>query len=415
MTMLIFSENEPTPIGAEDVSVKVQVSRHGPLLNSVDDTVAAITSDPISLWWTFNQFPSTSILAAYQFARCRNIDDMRQAAGLIDAPGVNIMYGDKNGNIAWWAAARLVRRPAHVNSKLFLDGASGKDEPMGYYDFRENPQSENPPSGFVYSANNQPQPWSGKLYPGYYAPDHRARRIVALLESDTIWSVDAVKKMGTDSISPALPEMIREILKTIDHKAILTKSPNVEKAYRILEQWDGDHQVDDVRTLPVIIQNDSSLWWDNIHSKDIKETRSMIFTQSFDRALQDLEKQLGRVITEWHWGKVHTLEHRHLFDRKKPLGKIFNVGPFSVRGGNEVIANLAFHLNTDGHYPVLYGPAMRFIVDFSKDGGALGVNPTGQSGFFLSDHYDDQAELFNAGKFRRQMMSQTNITRGNCF
>lgn len=431
--------------GADDVSVKVRVSRHGPLLNSVDDTVAATSSDPIALWWTLNQFPNTSILAAYQFARSRNIDDMRQAAGLIDAPGVNIMYGDKNGNIAWWAAARLVRRPVHVNSKLFLDGASGKDEPMGYYDFRENPRSENPSSGFVYSANNQPQPWSGKLYPGYYAPDHRARRIVAFLESDTVWSVDAVKKMGTDSISPALPEMTREILKAIDHKAILTKSPNVEKAYRILEQWDGDHQVDYVaptifykllayitentfadelgavdyktfisthlmkRTLPVIIQNDSSLWWDNIHSKDIKETRSMIFTQSFDRAIQDLEKQLGRVITEWYWGKVHTLEHRHLFDRKKPLGKIFNVGPFSVRGGNEVIANLAFHLNTAGHYPVLYGPAMRFIVDFSKGGGALGVNPTGQSGFFFSDHYDDQAKLFNAGKFRRQMMSQIKI------
>jgi acyl-homoserine lactone acylase PvdQ len=40
------------------------------------------------------------------------------------------------------------------------------------------------------------------------------------------------------------------------------------------------------------------------NSKDIKETHRMIFTQSFDRALQDLEKQLGRVITEWHWGKL---------------------------------------------------------------------------------------------------------------
>jgi penicillin amidase len=430
---------------AEAVTFDVRVSRHGPILNSIDDTVAAITSDPISLWWTLNQFPSTSMQAAYQFSRSANIDDMRQAAALIDAPGVNIMYGDKNGNIAWWAAARLVRRPAHINSKLFLDGASGKDEPLGYYDFRDNPHSENPPSGFVYSANNQPQPWGSRLYPGYYAPDHRARRIVAFLESDTIWSVDAVKKMGTDSISPVLPELTREIFKTIKNEKVLAKSPNYAQAYRILEQWNGDHQVGDVaptifykllsyiventfadelgaddykafvsthlmkRTLPVIIKTDSSLWWDNIHTKDIKETRKMVFVQSFDRALQDLEKQLGRVISDWHWGKVHTLEHRHLFDRKKPLGKLFNVGPFSVRGGNEVIANLAFRLNTDGRYPVLYGPAMRFIVDFSETGGALGVNPTGQSGYFLSDHYDDQAKLFNAGKLRRQMMSQIKI------
>jgi penicillin amidase len=39
----------------------------------------------------------------------------------------------------------------------------------------------------------------------------------------------------------------------------------------------------------------------------------------------------------------------------------------------------------------------------------LSVNPTGQSGFFLSDHYDDQAALFNTGKFRKQMMNREEI------
>ncbi len=434
---------------AEDVSFKVRVSRHGPLLNSVDETVAATTSDPISLWWTFNQFPSTSIQAAYQFSRARNIEEMRRAAALIDAPGVNIMYGDQNGNIAWWAAARLLRRPAHVNPKLFLDGASGKDEPLGYYDFTENPQSENPPSGFVYSANNQPEPLTDRLYPGYYVPDHRARRIVAFLESDTVWSVEAVKEMGTDSVSPAAPEMTREILNTVYDKERNAKSPLVEKAYRVLEQWDGDHQTDDVaptifykllahiaentfadelgkddyqtfmtthlmkRSLPVILQNNSSLWWDNIHTQDIKETRKMVFAQSFERTLQDLEKQLGPVISDWHWGKVHTLEHQHLLGRKKPLDKWFNVGPFSIQGGDEVIANLAFRLNTEGRYPVLYGPAMRFVVDFSKTDGALGINPTGQSGYFLSRHYDDQTTLFNTGKLRPQMMNAIKIRQNH--
>ena len=434
---------------ADDVTFKVRESRHGPLLNSVDDTVAATTSDPTSLWWTLNQFPNRSIQAAYQFSRARNIDEMRRAAALIDAPGLNIMYGDQNGNIARWAAARLVKRPTHVNSKLFLDGASGKDEPLGYYDFSDNPHSENPPAGFVHSANNQPETVAGKLYPGYYAPDHRARRIAAFLETDTTWSVGAVKKMGTDSRSPATPEMTREILKTIGVQARAVKSPNAAKAYRILEQWDGDHQIDDVaptifykllayisenafadelgaddyktfvtthlmkRTLPVILQNDSSLWWDNIHTKDRKETRKEIFAQSFERTLQDLEEQLGPVISGWHWGKVHTLEHQHLLGRKKPLDQLFNVGPFSVPGGEEVIANLAFRLNTEGRYPVLYGPAMRFIVDFSKAGGALGVNPTGQSGFFLSRHYDDQTTLFNTGRLRPQMMNAANIRQNH--
>lgn len=430
---------------AEDVTFKVRESRHGPLLNDVNDTLAAMTSDPISLWWTLNQFPSTALQAAYHFSHAKNIDEMRRAAALVDAPGLNIMYGDTSGNIAWWAAARLVKRPAHVNSKLFLDGASGKDEPLGYYDFKDNPHSENPPNGYVYSANNQPQTFTDKLYPGYYAPDHRARRIETLLEARNRWSVAAVKNMGTDSQSPALPEMTAEILGAIGGPAQLTHTPLAAEAYRILEQWDGDHTINAVgptlfykllaliaettfidelgpadyqifltthlmkRSLPVILQNDSSLWWDNIHTKDIKETRQMIFVQSFERALRELEKQLGSVISEWQWGKVHTLEHQHLLGRKKPLDKVFNVGPFSVPGGNEVIANLAFRLNTKGRYPVLYGPAMRFVVDFSNPAGVLSVNPTGQSGFFLSRHYDDQATLFNSGKWRPELMNAANI------
>ncbi|MGD9054828.1 MAG: penicillin acylase family protein [Desulfobacterales bacterium] len=421
---------------AEDVTFKIRISRHGPLLNSVDDTVAAAATDPISLWWTLNQFPTTSMQAAYLFSRAQNINDMRRAAALIDAPGLNIMYGDKEGNIAWWAAARLVKRPAHVNSKLFLDGASGKDEPLGYYDFSDNPQAENPPSGFVYSANNQPESAKDKLYPGYYVPDHRARRIVDLLESDTVWSVEAVRKMGTDCISPATPEMTREIIDTLYGEEPVTPTPLMEEAKRILMHWNGEHQIDDVaptifykllahiaedtladelgaddyqtfmsthlmkRTLPVLLQNDSSLWWDNIHTRDIKETRKMIFARSFERTLQDLKKQLGPAISDWHWGKVHTLEHQHLLGRKKPLHKLFNVGPFSVPGGDEVIANMAFRLTTEGRYPVLYGPAMRFIVDFSGGGATRAVNPTGQSGFFLSRHYDDQTALFNSGKLR---------------
>jgi penicillin amidase len=52
---------------------------------------------------------------------------------------------------------------------------------------------------------------------------------------------------------------------------------------------------------------------------------------------------------------------------------------------------------------------MRFIVDFSKGGATLAVNPTGQSGFFLNYHYDDQTALFNTQQLRPQMMTASKI------
>ena len=81
--------------------------------------------------------------------------DTHAAVSKLHAPGLNISYGDAEGNIAWWAAARLLIRPSHVNSFIFLDGASGMDEVTGYRDFSGNPQSLNPDSGIVFNANNQ--------------------------------------------------------------------------------------------------------------------------------------------------------------------------------------------------------------------------------------------------------------------
>ena len=149
------------------------------------------------------------------------MSEARQAASMIDGVGLNVMYGDRDGNIGWWAAGKLIKRPDHVNSKLFLDGASGKDEPLAYYDFSENPQSENPPTGYVFSANNQPDTLTGKLYPGYYVPEDRALRIVQYLDSETNWSVEATKKMNTDCISMVFAEVTAEIFKTLKADRIL--------------------------------------------------------------------------------------------------------------------------------------------------------------------------------------------------
>ena len=86
------------------------------------------------------------------------------------------MYADKEGKY------RLVGNGKTANStrpcqytKLFLDGASGRDEILGYEAFKNNPQSENPPEGYLYSANNQPDTTNGVLQPGYYIPEDRGK------------------------------------------------------------------------------------------------------------------------------------------------------------------------------------------------------------------------------------------------
>jgi len=442
---LIVREEVIRVKGEPDDVLKVRISRHGPIISDVSEKVSVLGHDPVAVWWATTRLPMETMAAFYAFAHAQNLDDARKAASMIDTPGLNVMYGDRDGNIAWWASCRLVQRPPHVNSKFFLDGASGKDEPLGWYDFSKNPSSENPPSGFVFSANNQPEAVDGVLYPGHYVPEDRAKRIVQLLSEDKAWTVKEMQQMSTDNLSAVVPAIIDEIATTIGNHASVRRTERHAEAFGALKSWNGGHRLDDVgpviynkllfhimenamadelgeadfeafmsthlmkRTTAVFIANQDSLWWDDIRTPAVKETREMVMAQSFDQAVEALQAQFGANIADWTWDKVHTIEYGHLMGRKKPLDKIFNIGPFPVMGGNEVINNMGFRLNREGAYKVSFGPAMRIIIDFADVENSVSINPTGQSGIFTSPHYKDQVEMFHRGLFRKQMMNRDEI------
>jgi len=428
--------------GDSAIDFSIKVSRHGPIMNEVLSGYKK--SDPIAVWWTFNQTKTQVLEAFYKINHAKSVYDVAQAASLIAAPGLNVMSGDKDGNIGWWAAAKLIKRPPHVQAKLILDGSSGEDEFLGFYDFKDNPQAINPPWDYVYSANNQPDTTAGILYPGYYAPEDRADRILSYLKKDKKWDIDDLKKMQTDVTSSLHIQEAKKVLTAVDK----TKLNELEsKAYDILDSWDGNHQTNDIapvifykllykvlentfedelgvtdfekvvsthmmqRTYPALFANDSSIWWNNINTETI-EKRSDIFELAFSQSIEELEKQLGNNIDEWKWEKVHTLEHLHPIGRQGGiLGKIFNVGGSGVFGGNQVINNIDFHFNGSGIYKSVYGPSQRTLIDFADLENALSIIPTGQSGRIMSDHYDDQAPLYNTGKYRKQMMNREEIEK----
>jgi penicillin G amidase len=429
--------------GQADFELNVRSSRHGPIINGIVSNTSQ--SQPIALSWTLLQHPSETVKALYLLNHSYRLTDIEKAASIIAAPGVNLMYGDADGNIAWWAVAKLPIRPDHVDSKLFLDGSTGDDEYLGYYRFDKNPHAVNPPWGFVYSANNQPDTVAGILYPGYYYPRDRASRIVELLSQDKKWTPEDLKEVDLDVISTVAPSVAKEIAAVL--KA--AQEPAFEDLIHILENWNGDHQIKDagptvyynllaqimsmsmkdelgteafetLMTTSVakgsylsLIRHEESPWWDDVRTKKITETRSVIFKKAAFRTLDILKETCGKNPAAWTWGHVHRLTHNHPLGKVKPLDKFFNVGPFTVAGGSEVINNLHFHLDTTGIFTVNGGPALRKITDFSNRGAGETISPTGQSGNVMSKHYDDQAEMFASGKFRPMLFHREEIEKAS--
>ena len=427
--------------GQPDVELIIRSTRHGNLMNGLLDIKEA--SAPVALSWTLTQQTNEALQAAYGLNHVTSFEEARKAASLFSAPGLNIMYGDAAGNIAWWAVAKLPVRPKHVQSKLFLDGASGNDEYLGFYDFSKNPQAINPPWGFVYSANNQPDTVDGILYPGYYYPKARAGRIFELLSENKKWSPEEIKKVNLDVVSIAHPLVAKEISTVLQHSGKSEYQPLID----LLQNWNGDHRASDIApsvyynilsqimfltmkdelgqeafnsimatSLPKnsylqLLQNEQSPWWDDVATTNLKETREQIFTAAAAHTITLLNKTSGYESKDWAWGKIHTLTHAHPLSAVKPLDKIFNVGPFTVDGGSEVINNLHFKLDTTGYFPVTGGPALRKIMDFSDMENGITCSPTGQSGNVMSKHYDDQAALFATGQFRKMLMNKKEIEK----
>jgi len=427
--------------GADDISFEVKSSRHGPIINGIVENVSE-EGDPVALSWLLLLLENYAVQAAYQLNHASTFAQAQAAISLFSAPGLNVMYGDTDGNIAWWAAAKLPVRPTHVQSKLYLDGASGNDEYQGFYDFSKNPHAINPPWGFVYSANNQPDSVEGVLYPGYYYPKSRSGRIFELLSPDKKFSFEDMKTIQLDVKSHMHVEVAKEIA------AVLKTTPlneNYTVVLNELQNWDGDHKVtsiapsiyynmlsqiiflameDELGTTALksilgtsvprnsyhtFIRNIESPWWDNVHTTDKKESREDIVLQAVRNTVSLLQKKCGNKPEQWTWGKIHTLTHAHALAAVKPLDKLFNVGPFVVDGGSEVLNNLMFNLDTTGYFPVLAGPALRKVTDFSNLENGETVSPTGQSGNVISPHYKDQAEMFATGKYRKMMMNREEI------
>ncbi|WP_299536840.1 penicillin acylase family protein [Ulvibacterium sp.] len=425
---------------SSDVSFAFRKTVHGPVLNGIADQVTG--ERPISMSWIYTQVENKVMHALYDMVHAANMLEFQSALTTIHAPGLNIMYGDAEGNIAWWATAKLYQIPEDVNTKLVYEPLTGMPVEKDYLDFSQNPQAINPPWNYVYSANNQPDSIAGMLYPGYYLPENRARRIVELLETKNNWDREMVAEMIMDVTSPVHPEIVDNLVKSLELKQLNSIQT---KELDALVAWKGDYPLNSVeatvytgwiyhflkntfadelgnelfeqvmathflkRLISPMAAKENSIWWDDIGTSEKVETKKEIVQKSFAQALESLEREFGSDRRNWTWNKFHTLEHGHPIGQVAIFRSLFNVGPFPVNGTREVINNMKFNFNETLRYDVLSGPSTRRIIDFSDVENSMSILPTGQSGNPFSPYYENQAEMYVKGEFRKMMMNREEI------
>ncbi len=423
-----------------DVKITVKSTIHGPIIN--DFLQDFDYKSPVSLSWIHTSQPNKVLEATYGLSHARSLSEFQRNIAVLSSPGLNIMYGDAQNNIAWFTTGKLYRLQKNVNPNFILDGNNGIDDKKDFFDFDKNPKAINPAWNFVYSSNNMPEPVDGYHYPGYYLPEDRAKRITSLIEKKSDWNSKSATEMLLDHTSENAAKYAKIFISVVDTTKLTT---NEKASIKILRKWTGSHNLHDVaptiynkfiyfylkntfsdemgisnfeqflnthlvkQIVGVQIQNLNSVWWDNVHTKKIKESRAMIINKSFRESIANLEKQHGQKPKNWIWSRSHKLEIKHALGSIFVLKPLFNIRSTAIAGSCEVLNNTMFIYSNDAINEVKAGPSTRRFIDFSDVENGLSILPSGNSGNPFSKHYNDQASLYIEGKFRKMMLNKKEI------
>ncbi|MBT9259616.1 MAG: penicillin acylase family protein [Clostridiales bacterium] len=428
--------------GQEDVVLQIRWSVHGPVISDLGPNFRHRFPYPegetISLAYTGNLY-SLDVKALYLLMQAKTAADVKEALQWWGAPTQNFAYATAQGDIGVISAGYYpVVDPREGAPWRILDG-EGPSDWIGLIPYAYIPQTENPPWGFVWSANQRNMPPDYPYYVGVSGLDwdfgNRSQTIFEFLNRDRPLTFDDMARLQLSLHNPLAAR----------HKAFLVsvvrQAPDASAAQReaadILEAWDSEMRVGepgpaiwqkfwDAYVLEIFdpwwswagLKNEPGLslkasWPPLMHAADAlthvaahpedqplvdealqiwledpgtEEVRTIpsLMLKALQKALDQLgEEQPGVALKDLQWGMFHTRQVASLLE-VKALG----IPPYPADGGGGVT-------NSDS-------ASWRQVVEIPRGGGgwAMGVYPGGQSEDPASPHYKDQFPLWRDGRYK---------------
>jgi penicillin amidase len=412
--------------GQADAALTVRESRHGPLISDALKPAADALPQgyALALAWTALRTDDLSVQVAGRFARAGNWGEFLAAAREFHSPQQNMVYADIEGNIGFVAPGRIpVRKPENdLKGQAPAPGWDAKYDWNGFIAFEELPQSYNPASGELMTANHKIVPDD---YPHYLTSEwvlpYRAQRITQLLGATPKHTPQSFAKIQADTVSLQVREILPLLLKT------RTADAEAQQILQELGKWNADMAVDAAEPLIVsawlrelgrLIYADElgdmfdgawehrasfmhevladkagqGRWCDDV-ATPAKESCAELLPRALDLALADLKRRYGNERRQWRWGEAHfALSEHRPFGRQAQLAKLFDVrvpspgDTYTVDVGRNTLSNEA------APFASRHSASLRAIYDLADPDKSMYIHSTGQSGNLLSPLYKNFAE-----------------------
>jgi penicillin amidase len=422
--------------GAAPVDIDIRLTRHGPVIENgqFDDS-----NQVVSARWAVNDLDLPA-RAAFRLLKAATVADVVEALKDWGAPGQNFVFADTDGSIGYWCCAAIPIRP-RGNGLLPLPGWTDADEWAGYLPFEKRPHAIDPPDEYVASANNAVSDLTFTDVIGtYWEPIDRISRIRELIAAKPKLSVDDMTAIQTDVACPLAAELMPLMLSVMDQR--FTAEPEAPTR-DILAQWDYRMSAQSAaatiyettylnllenifkdelgpalyrryigltvfapRALRHILRTGRSVWLDDVDTPQT-ETLADVVEKSLRQALTDLRSRFGADVARWTWGRLHTLTFHHPLGERKPLDRLFDLGPYPTSGSHLTVDKKQYDYNRP--FTVREGVSQRMIVDLAHPAVALHVLPTGESGLLGNAHNSDQIDLYLEGRYHPSWLTRSDI------
>lgn len=380
---------------------------------------------------------SDSVWGWFVLNHARHWNDFKDAVRHLTAPGLNIVYADVDGNIGYYNSGKMPVKTKDQSS-IPMPGWTGEHDWEAFVPFEEMPHSINPERGYIITCNHKVEPEDFPHYMGdIYMNGYRAVRLEQLFSEGGKFGPEAFSRMQMDIVSlpgkrftahyadlefqDARCEQARRLLLGWDH-VLDTESVGgtlykVAKYFVVKRLYENDipdsKLIDELlgqgfnvsfgpantflghntTTLLRLLDEGDDSWWIRNYGGSGKLLRD-----GLTAAVDWLTDRLGKDMSTWKWGRLHRIDMVHALSVKKPLGDIFNIGPFPVGGDTDT------PLQTVTIAPGKYGgeiaaPSYRQIIDMSDFDNSKTVMPNGQSGNMASPYFSDQVGDWLAGRY----------------
>ncbi|WGW03112.1 penicillin acylase family protein [Tropicibacter oceani] len=422
-------------------TITLRWTTNGPVLPRASFDLEAVTppGHVATLSWTALSGKDTSMTAGIGLMMSGSVDEAIEISRAHVAPSQNLTLIDKDTVALKLIGVMPSRDPRHQSQgRMPSLGHVAENRWQGTLPYSANPGFLAPQGGIVGNTNNK---LTDDAFPRHVSFDwgdsQRVQRWRTIMQGRQVHTRDSFIEAQLDTVSVTartlLPLIGRDLWYTGEAAPEGTPERQRQRALDLLANWNGEMNEhlpepliyaawlralqerlirDDLGPLasefdhvePLFIErvfrdvNGAAKWCDILRSVN-EESCADIARLALDDALVWINETYGDALESLRWGDAHQAVHEHTVLGKVPVLRYFVNIQQSTSGGDNTLMRGRTRGSGDAPFENVHAAGYRGVYDFADPDSSVFVSATGQSGHFLSRHYDDLGQLWRRGEY----------------